>query len=443
LIKKIAYSFGAVATALSYQAFSTYIIFFYVDVMKLPAYLAGIAMLIYAVWNAVNDPIAGFISDSTHTRFGRRIPYLAAGAIPFGIIFFLLWIPPFGALEQVPFLFLYFLGFICLFDGFYTVTILNWASLYPEMFQSLKERAQVNAYRQSFGMLGLLIGVALPPLIYTNLGWGWMGAIFGGLISLALLIALWGSHERMEYSRGRSLSLSAALKATLENRSFLTFVFANLFVQFTFTIILATIPFFAKYVLEATPQTTALILAVAFLTAIPMLYVWRNITVNHGAKKSFMASMLWLAISLIPLFFTKNIGMVLFTSALIGTGLAGFILVSDVIISDVIDEDEVNTGARREGMFFGMNAFITRFAIGLEALSMSSIFIITGYNPYIFSQPREFESGQRLLLAGFPIIAMVLAFVIMLLYPLAGKKLEELRTKMAEIHAKKGITRDY
>src|SRR3989338_3166826 len=162
MFKKLAYSFGAVATALSYQAFSTYIIFFYVDSMKLPPYLAGIGMLIYAVWNAVNDPIAGFISDHTRTRWGRRIPYIALGIIPFGLVYFLLWIPPFGAIDQVFWLFLYFTVFICLFDGFYTVTVLNWASLYPEMFSSLKERAEVNAFRQTFGMIGLLLGVALP-----------------------------------------------------------------------------------------------------------------------------------------------------------------------------------------------------------------------------------------------------------------------------------------
>jgi len=439
LIKKLAYSIGAVATALSYQAFSTYIIFFYVDVMKLPAYLAAIGMLIFAVWNAINDPVAGFISDSTRTRFGRRIPYLAAGAIPFGIIFFLLWSPPFSGIEQVSLLFLYFIVVICIFDGLYTVTILNWASLYPEMYPSLEERAQVNAYRQSFGMLGLIVGIALPPLLYSRWGWSSMGAVFGGVISLALLIALWGSRENKKFSQERSLGLWQALKATFKNRSFMTFVISNLFVQYSFLIILATIPFFAKYVLDQNPVGTSLILASAFLTAIPMLFVWERAAVKYGAKKAFMASMLLLAVFLIPLFFAKSFVAVLLTSVLIGGSLAGFILVSDVIISDIIDEDEVNTGARREGMFFGTNAFITRFAIGLQAASMSLIFILSGYSPYVFTQPRGFETGLRILIAGFPIVALALGFSIMMSYPLGGKKLEELRSKLAEVHARKGI----
>lgn len=361
------------------------------------------------------------------------------GAIPFGIVYFLLWIPPFEGLYQSFSLFLYFTFFICLFDGFYTVTILNWASLYPEMYPSLKERAQVNAYRQSFGMFGLLIGIALPPLIYSVLGWRTMGLLFGAVISAALLIAVWGSRERKEFSADRPLRFGAALKATLQNRSFLAFVFANLFVQYTFTIILATIPFFAKYVLSANPQEVTLILAAAFLAAIPMLFVWRLLTIKFGAKRCFMASMFVLAIFLIPLFFIKSFGLVLLTSAMIGVGLAGFILISDVIISDVIDEDEVNTGVRREGMFFGMNAFITRFAIGLEAFSMSAVFILSGYNPYVFTQAREFQAGLRLLVAGLPIIALAFGFAVFIFYPLSGRRLEELRTKLAEVHAKKGI----
>jgi len=439
LIKKLAYSFGAVATALSYQAFSTYIIFFYVDVMKLPPFWAGVGMIIFGLWNALNDPLFGFISDRTRSRFGRRIPYLLFGAVPFGLVYFLLWTPPFKGIDQVFLLFLYFVMVICLFDGLYTLCILNWAALYPEMFPSLEERAQVNAYRQSFGMLGLVIGIALPPLIYGTWGWEWMGIIFGLIISLALLIALWGSRERKEFSQDKPLSLKEAIWATFANRSFLTFVFANLFVQYTFTLVLAIIPFFAKYVLRADSVQTFGILAMAFVVAIPMLFVWRVATVKWGTKLSFMLSIFAMAVFLFPLFFVKSFGSTILVSAFLGASLAGFILISDCIIAEVIDEDEVRTGVRREGMYFGVNAFVTRSAIGLEALSLSLVFMLTGYNPYIYTQPHSFLWGLRLLMAGLPALALVLAFVIMFWYPLAGEKLESLRQDLNQIHKRKGV----
>jgi GPH family glycoside/pentoside/hexuronide:cation symporter len=440
LHQKLAYSFGAVATALSYQAFSTYIIFFYVDVIKLPAYLAAAGMLIYGVWNAINDPFAGYISDHTRSRWGRRIPYIALGAIPFGIVYFLLWVPPFTELNQVTSLFVYFLFFICLFDGFYTLTILNWASLYPEMYPTLKERSQVNAFRQSFGMLGLILGIAIPPLIYGSLGWGWMGVIFGTVITVSLLIALTGSREHMEFSHEKQLPFFASFKATLKNRSFLTFVFSNLFVQYAFTIILATIPFFIKYVLNKGAPETAIILAAAFLIAIPMLFVWEVLANRFGAKNCFMATMVFLAFALIPLLYVRTFGLALITSILVGIGLSGFILVVDILIADVIDEDETRTKTRREGLYFGANAFITRFAIGLEAISMGVIFTMTGYNPYVFTQTKAFIIGLRALVAGLPILALTLAFIIISFYPLSGRKLEEMEDKVVRIHKKKGVS---
>lgn len=443
MIKKLAYSLGAFASALSFQTFSTYIVFFYVDVMKLPAYLAGIGILIYAVWNAVNDPLFGFISDRTRSRWGRRIPYLAAGAVPLGIVYFLLWIPPFGDIDQVSLLFLYFVAAICIFDGLYSLTMINWTALFPEMFSTLRERTQISAFRQTFGVLGLFLGVALPPMIFGSAGWGQMGLIFGGAMTLSLLVALWGSRERKEYEYDPPLSFWKALKETLENRSFLTFVFTNLFLQFSLTLILATMPFFVKYVLHLGPQGTAIILGAAFIAVIPMLYIWEILADRFGAKRCFLAALALLAAALTPLFFTREIGLILLCAPLIGAGLAGFLLLVDVLLADIIDEDEANNGSRREGMFFGMNALITRFAIGLEAFFMSTVFVLSGYSPYIFTQPREFEIGLRFLLAGLPVTALLLGLVIMAFYPLAGKRLDELKQKVAEIHAKKGITQGY
>ncbi len=440
LSRKLAYSFGAIATALSYQAFSTYIIFFYVDVVKLPAYLAAIGMVIYGIWNAINDPIAGYISDHTHSRWGRRIPYIALGAIPFGLVYFLLWVPPFVGISQVVPLFLYFVIFLCLFDAFYSITILNWSCLYPEMFSSLRERTQVNAFRQTFGMIGLLLGVALPPLLYGSRGWGWMGALFGGIIAVSLLITLFGSREHWEYSHEKQLPLWQSFKSTLGNRSFLTFAFSNLFVQYTFTIILATIPFFVKYGLDLDATHTTAILAAAFLTAMPMLYVWERVVDKFGAKKSFMASILVLALFLIPLFFVQSFWAALISSAFIGVGLAGFILIVDILISDIIDEDEIKTGTRREGIYFGANAFITRFAIALEAFSLGMIFVATSYNPYVYTQTREFLQGLRFLIAGFPLLALLIAFAIIWFYPLSGKrKFKELHRQINKLHHAKGV----
>ena len=440
-MKKIAYSLGGLAISLPAAVFTTYAIFFYVDIVKLPVYLAGIAMLVYAVWNLVNDPLAGLISDRTRTPYGRRLPYLAFGLLPFGLVFFLLWVPLFRGLDQYKLLFLYFLFLICLFDGLYAVIGINWSSLFPEMFHGLKERLEVNSLRQFFGLLGIIIGIGLPPVFYSRWGWGCMGAFFAAVLLLTLFLSLRASRERTEFSRDPHLSLFRSLKASFVNRSFLTFALANLFIQYALITIMAAVPFYAKYVLKATPDAITFILGVGFLTALPMLFFWRRLARRAGVKIILLIALLLLALSLVPLFYIKNLDIhIAWTAVLVGAAIAGYLLVADVLLADIIDEDEVKTGVRREGTYFGLNTFVTRFSIGFEAVSLSGVFLLFGYNPYIYTQPATLVTGLRLLIAGLPIAALAIGSLIFLFYPLSGKRLDSMREKLAELHAKKGIS---
>ena len=153
-----------------------------------------------------------------------------------------------------------------------------------------------------------------------------------------------------------------------------------------------------------------------------------------------MAAMVCLGLALTPLFFVVSFELTLLTAALIGMSLAGFILIVDIIISEVIDEDEVKTGTRREGIYFGGNAFVCRLAIALEAFLIGMVFQASGYNPYVFSQTSEFLLGLRWLIAGFPIIALGLAFVLIWFYPISDSDEQKLEQEVAKIHAKKGVT---
>ena len=430
MIRKIGYSIGALALGFAAQVFSAYVIFFYVDVNKLPVYLAGTAMLIYAGWNAASHPLAGFLSDWTRSRRGRRRSYLAAALLPFGLVFYLLWVPPFLGLEQYKFLFAYFLLMICLFDGLYAVIGINWSSLFPEMFRSLKERLEVNSYRQTFGLLGLMFGLALPPLFYGVWGWGWLGALGGLAIMLGLLLVLFASGERQESGREKRLPLRQALKATLTNGSFLIFAAANFFVQFSLLTLLAAIPFFAKYVISANTQLVAVVLAAACCSAVIALFLWRLLAVRIGAKRVFLSALLLLAAVLQPLFLITSPGLILLDALLIGAALAGYLLAGDVLIAEIIDEDETRTGERREGAYFGTNTLISRLAAGLQAVGLSVVFVFCGYNPYVYTQPRGFETGLRLLIAGLPAAALLLGALIFLFWrPGRGAGPRAVRTK--------------
>lgn len=164
--QKLLYAAGSLGVALSYQVFGTYIQFFYIDILGVKASLVGIGWSVYGIWNAVNDPLAGYWSDNTKTRWGRRIPWIAGVFIPVGLFFYLLWVPPSPLIKggQIP-LFVYFMAVVLIFDLLWTLVVLNWTALFPEMITDEKERASVSGWRQFFSLLGVLVGVALPPVL--------------------------------------------------------------------------------------------------------------------------------------------------------------------------------------------------------------------------------------------------------------------------------------
>ena len=90
----VTYSMGNFANTIAYQVFGNRIQFYYVDVLGLSAVVAGVIWTIYGLWNAINDPLMGQLSDRTRTRMGRRVPYVLFGAVPLGLAFFFLWTPP-------------------------------------------------------------------------------------------------------------------------------------------------------------------------------------------------------------------------------------------------------------------------------------------------------------------------------------------------------------
>lgn len=396
-------------------------------------------MILYGIWNAINDPLFGYISDRTRTKWGRRIPYIAGGLIPLVIVFIFLWIPPFGITDgnYIP-LFIYFTVMMFLFDGLFTLVVLNWTALFPEMYTSLEDRSIVSMWRQFFGNVGLIIGIALAPMIYGKLGWKSMAIIFGIITGVSLGISLLGSKEADPAEYEEPLDVLPALKHTLNNKSFMTYVIPYMLIQFTFVMIMAMVPFQAKYVLNILEEQSTVILGAAFLTVFIALVPWTRYIIKVGAKQAASWAIAFFAIALVPFGLARNFTTGIIGAVLVGAGLAGILLLFDaLLIADVIDEDQLHTGQRREGMYFGANALFIRLAISVQALVMSQVLKATGYNPNLASQPASIVTGIRSLMTVIPIIALIAAFLVFRQYPLYGEKLSEVKNQL-ESMAKTG-----
>ncbi|WP_245596019.1 MFS transporter [Paenibacillus taiwanensis] len=410
---KAAFTSGNFAANLMAQMFSAYIVYYYVDILGVRPAHVGIVMVLHGLVGAVLNPLFGYTSDRIRTRWGRRVPYITFGMLPLAAVFTLLWIP----LTSGPELIWYFLVIVLIYDVLYVLVILNYSALFPEMFVSVKERASASSWKQMFGILGMIAGVAVPPLIYVTYGWQSMGLLFGFISAVSLSLIVWGAHEN-KLAAVPAMGFWNAIRYTWSNRAFFIYVLGGFLVQLTFALLPAAIPFFTKYVLRESELANTVMLGTVFMTAIPFVYFWGRLTNRYGPRKVMLATIICYAASLSPLLWVTSSVAAYITSAGIGIGLAGIIVLLEVLLAEVIDDDEQRTGARREGMFFGMNGFIIRFGISLQAIIMSVILENSGYQAQAATQPGSALVGIRLMLAGIPIAALLLAFICFYLYPL-------------------------
>lgn len=412
LSTRLAFSSGNLSVNLIAQAFATYIVFYYVDVLGVKPGLISAAMVVHGIVNAVLNPFFGHLSDRTRSRWGRRIPYMMFGMVPLAAAFTAIWFPVGGGAA----LFWYFMFIVLVYDILFVMVVLNYSALFPEMFTTMKERASVSAMRQMLGIVGMIIGVALPPLVYSKLGWGPMGAVFACVALIFLLIMVTRSKENTAVDQER-LGLRQSLKYTFTNKAFVTFVIGSFLVQFTFAMLPAIVPFFTKYVLRASDDTNTILLGAIFVAAIPCVFLWSRLVQRWGARFTAMAAVGCYALAMLPFAFVTGTAAAAIAAAAIGIGLAGLLVLLDMLLSEIIDEDEKRTKVRREGMYYGMNGFIVRWGVSLQAVVLGFVLETTGYVKDAV-QTDAAVWGIRSMLSFIPFGALLLAFVFFYLYPL-------------------------
>jgi len=333
---------------------------------------------------------------------------------------------------------------------------MNWTALFPEMVPDEKMRAEVSAYREVFSLIGLMIGVALPPLI--------AGEDWSSVSTVALLVAvltalffglsLLGSREQREFQADEPLSFMDSIRFTMTNRDFLFFLAANLMIQFSFLALTATIPFYAKYALRIQSPTTlagitldpglqnSLLLGGAILMALPGMLLWTIIAKRIGVWRSLRICTVISAAILVLFFFPDDFLSGLLVTTFFGLSLAGLLMLTNPLIADMVDEDELTTGARREGLYFGMNGFVIRFAFTIQGLITAAIFSFSGYvsptSAILYpEQPAAAVWGIRSMIAFFPPLALIAGYFFLGGYSLHGRRLQTVQTDVADLHDQK------
>jgi len=394
--RKVAYGFGSVAFGVKSNGFDYFFLIFYSQVMGVSAYLVSLALMIALIVDALSDPLIGYLSDNTRSRWGRRHPFMYAAAIPVSVAYYFVWNPPSGLEGDA--LFPYIVTLAILVRTLITVYEIPSSSLVAEMSDDYDERTSMLSYRYFFGWTGgTLMGafatifILVPTATISNgmfnvEGHGQVGAIAATVIFLAIMISALGTHKMIPDLKPpppkRQMSVGLIYREvfeTLASRSFLALFLAALFGAVASGVSTTLSFYFSTFFWGFTTEQIGLISLSVVISALMAFFISPVISKRLGKKSGAITiGLMAFTVAPAPIFlrlpglmpengdptlFPLVLSIIVVDVALI----IAYQTLSSSMIADLVEEAEIKTQRRNEGVFFASVTFVRKVTQGIGA----------------------------------------------------------------------------
>ena len=430
---KIFYGIGDLGNAVVNSAIQFFLMKFYTDAaLVLPA-LAGNALLIGKIWDAINDPLFGWLTDKTKSRFGKRRVFMIFGAIPLAIAIALLWfVPPMNRVWTFVWIALTFI----LFDTLWTLTNVPYYALTSELTDDYDERSSLTTYRMVMAVPAYLVGAALTPAIVgvfalQRTGYAFIGIAYGILAATALLISAAGFRERtgLVVSQPEPSPLKS-LSVALKNRPFVWLCIIYFVVNISFAFIKILMAYYVEYQLLMKAEIS-LVMGLMLICVTISLPFWQWLSRKMDKGPAYAIGMAVGALAVMLTFFLPHAAtpLIYLVSALAGFGFSAQWIFPWAMVADVADYDRVETGQQRSGVYYGVWGLATKIS---EALALAAVgWILTGfgYVPNVEQTPHALL-GVRLFFGLVPAVCIWAALPFLFKYPITRKSHAEVRRKL-------------
>lgn len=405
--KTFNYAVGMFGTSIPINMLKTYAAIFYVGSLGLTTLQLSSILFWYAFIDAIDNPIYGFLSDRTRSRWGRRRPWLVIGT-PLLVLCFIAFYstPEFLSGNS---LFAYAMLFYILTGTLDSVINANYAALFPELFRTDASRAKTNAMRQAFQLMAMIISIALTPVVTSAIGYSTTAVIYGILGGVVILYMSFTSKEVEFHEKEEKPQLWHSLKSLFINRKFWLAGFTNAFYSAAMSLVLASMPFFVKYTLQIPDSQSTFLFAAVLLIAIGCVILWSGWVKKFSLIPVWRISLISLAIAFIPLYFASSLPTAIVGSALVGFGFAGVITTMDLIGAKIMDEDTQKYNLRREGIISNALGFMNRLNGLFTSFAFYLIFVIFKFESGANPGPDP-ANASRFLLTVFPFVLMLISF---------------------------------
>lgn len=401
------YGFGKFIAEFLTGAFGSIVFMFYETEVGLAAGYAALATIIYSVWNAVNDPVIGYITNKGapfSKKLGRRFPWIMIGLVLSSLSFFLIFAVPlhWNAKENPLPVFFWMVLTICLYDGAFSLWEVNYQSVYPDKFREQKERTTTAAIGTGIGVLGIAAGFIVPPLVfsYGDRPSYLVCALVIAAISLATsLLVGYGVFETKEMvarfakqqQQEDAPSFFTQMKQALKDKNLLAFVLFLFLYQSGCMCMTSSINYVVKYVMEKESSQATPIFAGMLVGALLSILLWTQVAKRlKNNQRLLIICSLFMALFAIPLTFVTSQMAFIITMALWGLGFGGFWTFMSPAMADVLDNMVVRQKRRDDGVILGIRAFFMRFSYASQAIVFFSVHTLTGFDPDAMTPAAKF-----------------------------------------------------
>jgi len=434
---KLAYGSGDMVAGLAFNTLNFFYLYFLNTVVGMPAYLAGLVLLIGRAWDGVMDPVMGMIVDSTTSKMGKHRFWLLVAIVPFVVAFFLLWLRfPLGQWAQFA---LYSFLFL-VFSTSFTMYNIPYGSMTADLTPDYHERTSLTGVRMVFSLFAMIVGAGATQLLagIPHAGYPGMAAMYGVvMVAAGLTVAAATKGRDTVVTKPQGIHLRIWLDA-FRNRPFVLLVSSYILLTIATTGVSGIFVYFVKYNLGLHSDIqSSTIMGVLVFAAIGALPLWAWVSKAVSKKIALFTGMAVFALGLIVI---SKIGLshgaALFYSlaVLTGVGLSSFFIVLWSMIPDVVEYGQLQTGHRNEGVYYGLWFFVQKLGMALSAAVNGGVLSATGFKQAaggaVLDQTPRALGGIGALLSAIPLAFIVAGLAILAFYPINAAKHAEIRRQI-------------
>jgi len=451
---KVTWGFGGLADNFMFNTLTALGTLVYVQHFKFTPEMAGLALAFPRLIDAFTDPWIGNMSDNLKSRFGRRRPLMLIGVLFCALLLPLLWTPIGLDTVNEPWhrniAFFYVCTIGSLLAIAYTLFVVPYTALGFELTPDYDERTRVLRWRMLIGLIGSLSAAWLFSLAaadyFPNIGVGafWVTIGVSVVVLISGLIPTFGCKENLEIEEQEPIKILPAIKYTMTNKPFVI-----LFISYV-TIIVALFSaqsiaplIMLHYVFEGSEQAVGkfagLLGTMAVIISYGSMFFIGYLSSKYNKRAAMMIGLGFVLAGTILNYFAIDPRWpwaMYAAGAVTFIGMQGCWLMIDSMVADVCDDDELQTGRRREGMFSSVKGFALKAAQGLTFGLGGYMATAAGYDQHSVDASGLDEGTavkEKALLIGFQALGLVIAIVLMWLYPISRERAEATQRKLEEI----------